>query len=282
MARLRRGRPGAGVCREGGADDCEHRGPTARCGRPGGRDPAQHARLTGPGAAAGKGSGAEVLNVRELILRSDDGPRGCAAVLRELWLLRRMTSAPPPRGTKPSPARSPWLEGLCAAGCVLPHGGAPGGGVQVQQTWRETVDNKGVEGSACPTRQIEQAAWRRRTVAWRIAAWNSVRIGVSIVQYSPPFAGLRLLAPVALFSSSLSVGPLAARAPHRASSPLLRVCACVQVYPPPVRQSYFISSVGSSISSRWTIMRPLPISMESTTRNLVPGNRSTSASLSSP
>ena len=142
-SRLRRGRPGAGVCREGGADDCEHRGPTARCGRPGGRDPAQHARLTGPGAAAGKGSGAEVLNVRELILRSDDGPRGCAAVLRELWLLRRMTSAPPPRGTKPSPARSPWLEGLCAAGCVLPHGGAPGGGVQVQQTWRETVDNKG-------------------------------------------------------------------------------------------------------------------------------------------
>ena len=50
----------------------------------------------------------------------------------------------------------------------------------------------------------------------------------------------------------------------------------------PVRRSYLISSVGSSISSRWTIMRPLPMSMESTTRNLVPGNRSTSASLSSP
>ena len=80
-----------------------------------------------------------------------------------------------------------------------------------------------MEGSACPTRQIEQAAWRRRTVAWRIAAWNSVRIGVSIVQYSPPFAGLRLLAPVALFSSSLSVGPLAASAPRTMDAPVMDI-----------------------------------------------------------
>jgi len=48
------------------------------------------------------------------------------------------------------------------------------------------------------------------------------------------------------------------------------------------KETYFISSVGISISSRWTMNRPLPMSMESTTRNLVPGKMSTSASAASP
>lgn len=49
-----------------------------------------------------------------------------------------------------------------------------------------------------------------------------------------------------------------------------------------ISETYFKSSVGISISSRWTMNRPLPMFMESTTRSLVPGKMSTSASASSP